>query len=146
MLVRRVKILDALECAKHYQTSDTSQDFIIKHIVQITSTLTKVNNIKEADKDVTFKALCCLLDIVNSGIKREDFDCTSLLESLAIIFKEGRLEERVEIVNAFHRIGGLDNLLNYLVSKVATPTFPNMKTVMKLLDGSWLSQRILLTR
>jgi len=142
LLVRRVKILDALECAKHYQTSDTSQDFIIKHIVQITSTLTKVNNIKEADKDVTYKAVCCLLDVINSGIKREDFDCTSLLESLAIILEKST----IEIANTFHRMGGLDNLSKYLVSKVATSTFPNMKTVMKLLDRSWLSQDVQTTK
>jgi len=145
-IVHLSKILDALECAKHYQTSDTSQDFIIKHIVQITSTLTKVNNIKEADKDVTYKALCWLLNIVNSGIKREDFDCTSLLESLAIIFKEGKPDERVKIVKTFHRFGGLDNLSNYLVSRATTPTFPNMKTVMNLLMGSRLSQDLQATK
>ena len=130
--------MDALECAKHYQTSAISYDFITNHIVQITSTLTKVNN---TDKDVTYKALCCLLDIINSGIKRDEFDCTSLLESLAII-----LEKRVEVVKTFHRFGGLDNLSKHLVSKVASPTFPNMKTVMKLLDGSRLSQDLQATK
>ena len=144
MIVHCFKILDALECAKHYQTSVISQDFIINHIVQITYTLINVTHLSEAEKDVSYKAIYSLLDIINSGIKKEDFDCTSLLESLAIIFRaEGR---KSDIKSIFRQIGGFDNISNYLVSKVVTPIFPNIGVVLDLLTGSWKKEDIRATK